>query len=1164
MSAQGRGGNAPLVPPETPLARTSSRTTRNVQLSESKLRKYSRNIAALQRSTRKARATTGDLISQSETDGENDAGAGTDAEAADRDSAAIASAQEADLIEERLFGTLTATTHVVSDRFNLPIGHVLLSRGGSSASKQAFTAGGSGAAGAAGPAAGADFIGGRPGNRRTGSAASMAMQQTPDDSFIPESSFVHNPLNRRIPPPSPRVRQQSGHGRDQGTRNKGKGKHDVGSKEMDRDPTVTSAPPAASGTSNKDRGAAAFVGSDVIPLPVGDVEIQEALILEDILFVLMGIEGQYIHYAPSYDPTNPAHRLRGATFTIDPTLDASLRDLTDRVLVLATFYTSVLAFVELESSLEFGTVIHALCASVREQLRDYETLVVQLEHQMETSPTFTLQKLWFYVHPTIRTLSLIHALTGYIASITHADILEDDDDDSSDEDDDNEDDDDDDDLEDDDDSDEGSMSEGDLSESEAERRKRRRRRKRRKQREREELANDQSLERERRALLGLDDDEDGAGGGKASTGLGDGREARLKGGIVRGGEVLSLLWDRMQKMSGDPKAHALYASLFLRASQPYVRTLLLWITTGHLSDTYSEFMVMEDARVTRASLESDPTDEYWERRYTLRDETVLANLERRKAYAALEAQAQAAGEEEIEAAAAVEGGWDEDLGLGLGPGAGALAAQQLLQQQQGGGGAVGRGIFTGGAKIPGFLQPWKHKILLAGKYLNVIRECGVEVMGAPAPGADGAAKGGVDGNVDGRGDGGSALIDGTLVWPAGLKGGLDALNGDENELIEMNTDDFFQRIEAAYQRANEALLRLLLHDQHIIERLRSLKHYFFLSQSDYFNSFLEQAKGELRKYVIPQKLRETTTTRLQTHLGMVLGSSSCVGFGDPYREDIRIEIATEGAYDQLQRIAETKGGIEAARAQAEKKRSAKSKPEQYRLLELLQFDITVKFPVSLIISKKNILRWQFVQRCIIHLKVSERQLVEVWLEHQEDAWREQTPSHPELKRWKTRVFQLRHRMMFFVQQVLAFVTFEVIEPNWRELEAKMAGVQTVDQFMRDHLGFLNTCRNECMLTDYRYLRFLRQLMRAIAVFCESRREFQEQLMKERTAMREHEMSEQAGDRLKLADGVEHYIGRIEESWEKNFKVFRDVVTLLSTTDNPAALPLSYRLQSAVV
>lgn len=29
--------------------------------------------------------------------------------------------------------------------------------------------------------------------------------------------------------------------------------------------------------------------------------------------------------------------------------------------------------------------------------------------------------------------------------------------------------------------------------------------------------------------------------------------------------------------------------------------------------------------------------------------------------------------------------------------------------------------------MPPLLESWKHKILLAGKYLNVIRECGMEV-----------------------------------------------------------------------------------------------------------------------------------------------------------------------------------------------------------------------------------------------------------------------------------------------------------------------------------------------------------------------------------------------------------------------------------------------------
>ena len=103
------------------------------------------------------------------------------------------------------------------------------------------------------------------------------------------------------------------------------------------------------------------------------------------------------------------------------------------------------------------------------------------------------------------------------------------------------------------------------------------------------------LERDRRALLGLDD-----------------APESIVGGIVKGGEVLSMLWDRLVCLGGDPDAHVLYLELFHRASQPYARTLLRWISSGQLLDPYEEFMVVEDARVTRASLESDPTDEYWE------------------------------------------------------------------------------------------------------------------------------------------------------------------------------------------------------------------------------------------------------------------------------------------------------------------------------------------------------------------------------------------------------------------------------------------------------------------------------------------------------------------------------------------------------------------------
>jgi hypothetical protein len=61
-------------------------------------------------------------------------------------------------------------------------------------------------------------------------------------------------------------------------------------------------------------------------------------------------------------------------------------------------------------------------------------------------------------------------------------------------------------------------------------------------------------------------------------------------------------------------------------------------------------------------------------------------------------------------------------------------------------------------------------------------------------------------------------------------------------------------------------------------------------------------------------------------------------------------------------------------------------------------------------------------------------------------------------------------MLSFVQQILAFTTFEVLEPNWRALESKLDKVTTVDQLLKDHVDFLDTCLKECMLTSSKLLR----------------------------------------------------------------------------------------------
>ncbi|PWN36395.1 uncharacterized protein FA14DRAFT_135138 [Meira miltonrushii] len=838
----------------------------------------------------------------------------------------------------------------------------------------------------------------------------------PPDSFLHEATFVFNPLNRRIPHQTPRKQAASGLG--------AKGLPKL-PKESVADRIARTKPDAKRTASGSNETANASVtqqsigdSTQVEPLASVPKEIQEALVLEDLLFVLSGIEGQYFQYTPSYSPEALGSRLKGATFTIDSGLDQSLQDVVGRILPLATHYTAIFAFVEAESSLEFGTVIHALCAAIRDLLKEYEILIIQLEHQMATSPAFTLQKLWFYVHPTLRTMSLLHNFITEIIEVSHANVLEAEDDgegDSSDEDDDDEDD------------------------------------------------EEDSLDRKRRELLSLDDDD----------------ENKIVGGIVKGGEVLSLLYDRVIRMGGDEAAHKLFRTLLIRAAQPYADILVRWITTGDLSDTYEEFLVMENPKVTQASLESDPTDEFWERRYTLRDESAIEQKEH-----------------------------ERQQGLDL---------DEMLDESS------ARGILTGGAKIPAFLEPWKRKILLAGKYLNVIRECSKDVSSIPE-----------------------------------IAEHAEALQDAD---IDMTDESFFQYIETAYQRANTALLSLLLDEHNIVVRLRSMKHYFFQTHSDFFSSFLEAAGRELRKEVVPDKVRDVTIMRLQSHLGMVLGSSNCVGYTDPFREDVKVTLASENAYDQLKRIAEIKGGMEAARAQA---KLAKQKDrERIPLMELLQFDLTVKFPTSLVISKKNILRWQFLQRPIINLKATEKALCDVFTEHQEPAWRKLEKGHPQLQKWKMRIFNLRHRILFFVQQVTAFMTAEVIEPNWRDLESKMERATTVDQFLKDHFDFLNLCRKECMLTDLRFVEMMSKLMSVAIIFCDNRVRFRDQLHMERANWQKDLLeSPHQIEAPKMSEDVLSFLKRIEGHWEKRLSTFKDIVALLSTTDNPSALPLSYRLQSA--
>lgn len=645
------------------------------------------------------------------------------------------------------------------------------------------------------------------------------------------------------------------------------------------------------------------------PLTGMSLEQQEKVVIEDVLFALMGFEGSYVRYEDKFNPMDDKERFLGPPYRISHGLDPSLRDLMQGMLKTATHYAAVEVFVDTMGREECGMVIHALCSAMRKLLKDYLILMAQLEHQLLTNDMFTLHQMNLHLKPTGHMMKQLYELAQEVLK-------------------------------------ENSML-GDLDEDV-----------------------DQSDDFEN-ILESLREGRDSAIPGKKSC---------------KGGSVLTLLTRRLRASAGDPAATELLQRLLKESSKPYMRMLNEWLHHGNVRDPHGEFLIKESKSIRREGLQEDYTDEYWEKRYTIRPELV-----------------------------------------------------------------------------PPQLESVKERVLLAGKYLNVVRECG----------------------------------------------GITDMSRDlcASKAVPQDFSDprFIENVSSAYAFANRSLMHLLLTTHHLPARLRSLKHYFFLDRSDFFTYFLELSSSELRK-----SAKNVNAGKLQSLLDIVLRQPGSVAAEDPYKEDVKVTMSDTGLTGWLMRVVNVQGmDADASTISLLNTNAASAKDEKdIKGFEALTLDYAVPFPLSLIISRNTLTRYQLLFRYLLSLRHLEIMLTQSWTEHSKNpVWIKKAKKQggeggelaKKIEHWKRRAWCLRARMLCFVQQLLYYCTNEVIEPNWNgfmsrlsnskeaggghtqsvvdeedkgieETELKNTTKRTVDELMQDHVDFLATCLKECMLTNSKLLR----------------------------------------------------------------------------------------------
>ena len=130
-----------------------------------------------------------------------------------------------------------------------------------------------------------------------------------------------------------------------------------------------------------------------------DVNQQEQLLLCDLLYILIGIEGKYIRLRKSEDSSR--YKL-----ILDPSTDRHLVVTTNQILKISYCYSAIITYVE---SKVYGLVNQALVAAMQRHLLEYNMLVAQMEEIMLKNELF-LQKMFYMLLPYMNTFSLLRDL----------------------------------------------------------------------------------------------------------------------------------------------------------------------------------------------------------------------------------------------------------------------------------------------------------------------------------------------------------------------------------------------------------------------------------------------------------------------------------------------------------------------------------------------------------------------------------------------------------------------------------------------------------------------------------------------------------------------------------------------------------------------------------
>lgn len=387
---------------------------------------------------------------------------------------------------------------------------------------------------------------------------------------------------------------------------------------------------------------------------------------------------------------------------------------------------------------------------------------------------------------------------------------------------------------------------------------------------------------------------------------------------------------------------------------------------------------------------------------------------------------------------------------------------------------------------PIFLNEISDKILFIGKCLNILRECGIEFI---CPFEEDFDKFLMDyKNKHNQNEFlASKEIDKNKLDK------IDTLQENKSNINDFNTNilssnskkislfeadiliEFRNLIEKIYDWANSLLKNILYQQYNIISILKSIKKFYFMECGDFYNYLIdtldenllaEKNVAELKKIesIIDNALRSTSANLDQNKDLFVFSLSDMI---------VRTEKIYLEKYSKILEVNDIKSLMLKILELNEDQLFFDYKDS--KVLEALVLEISLKWPLNLIFSKKSLMKYKILFRQLLILKYQEKKLSEIWILQQNFKG---IKLHNLLKS----SYLLRDKMINFIKNIIYYFFNEVIEPNYLSFLDDLSQSKSIDDIILNHDKFLDNCLKECLLHDSDTLVLLNEIIQTCLVY----------------------------------------------------------------------------------